>query len=289
MTKPLTLSLFVLSAAFSAHAQTNVGSGAYGFSDGVHPTFSVVIEGTDAKTVEGFWRDELKRISEDVLTKKEVIGAGALVPQVSPDTVRVLVKAEQRKGSPMLTAHVAIFTRNGWVGPDSDPKVYEAAERFVGERTTVLRRQLAQTAVDKAQNVLGNLQRQLADLKREKDRAEGNLERSQEKGAEAVQEQERTMKELDALAPKVEKQRATNLSTPNEENGKELADLLKQQERLQEKHRRALDQDRDMKKKVDEITWAMRKNVEDQERKTTEVERQQKVVDDLRAKLEAIH
>ena len=97
------------------------------------------------------------------------------------------------------------------------------------------------------------------------------------------------MKELDALAPKVEKQRATNLSTPNEENGKELADLLKQQERLQEKHRRALDQDRDMKKKVDEITWAMRKNVEDQERKTTEVERQQKVVDDLRAKLEAIN
>ena len=53
------------------------------------------------------------------------------MPQVVPDTVRVLVKAEQRKGSPLLTAHVAILTTAGFVGPSSDDKVFDAAQAFV--------------------------------------------------------------------------------------------------------------------------------------------------------------
>ena len=79
--------------------QTEVEVSSFAFSDGVHPTFSFLFEGTDVKYVESYWKDELKKISHDVSTKKEVTGAGALLPQVSPDTVRVQMKAEQRKAA----------------------------------------------------------------------------------------------------------------------------------------------------------------------------------------------
>ncbi len=280
--------LFATVTAPTLSAQTEVGSGSFGFSDGVHPTFSVIIEGADVKYVEGFWRDELKRISKDVASKKELIGTGALVPQVSPDTVRVLVKADQRKGNPMVTVHVAILSRKGWVGPDSEPRELAGAERFVQEHGTALRRQIAQEALAKGERVLADLQRELAGLQREKERAEGSVEKSKEKAAEAVQEQERTQKELDDITGKVDAQRRENTTTPNEENGKLLSDLLKQQDRLHEKHRRALDQERAMNKKIDDLTWDIRKNVEVQERKAVEVSQQEAVVAQLREKLGSI-
>lgn len=275
--------------AATAQAQTNVGSGSFGFSDGVHPTFSVILEGTDAKTVEGFWRDELKRISEDVGGKKELIASGTLLPQVSPDTVRVLVKADQRKNSPMLTAHVAILTRNGWVGPDSDPKVYEAAERYVSERSTAIRRQLAQDALDAGTKQLGRLQSELSGLAREQERMEAQIKKSNERAEEAVKEQERTRKELADMEPRIVEQRAINASSPTDENAKALSDLMKQQTRLNDKLRKAQDEERNMKKRAEDLAWEVKKNVEDQGRKSTDVAAQEEVVKGLRAKLEAIH
>lgn len=281
--------ILALLLPFSMQAQTNVGSGSFGFSDGVHPTFSVVLEGTDARTVEGFWRDELKRISEDVSSKKEIIASGALLPQVSPDTVRVLVKAEQRKGSTMLATHVAIFTRNGWVGPDSDPKVYDAGERYVSERTTLLRRQLAQEALDEGVKQLARLQSEQSGLSREQERMEGQIKKSNERAEDAVKEQESARKELADLEPRIVEQRATNATDPSEENDKALADLMKQQARLNDKLRKAQDEERSMKKRADDLAWEVKKNVEDQGRKSKEVTAQEAVVKDLRAKLEAIH
>jgi hypothetical protein len=146
------------------------------------------------KYVESYWRDELKKISHDVSTKKEVTGAGALLPQVSRGHgAGAQMKAEQRKGSPLLTAHVAIFTTQGYVGPNSDAKVYEAATAFVQQHSTALRRQLAQ------QELTGSREKGLArlrtdhlgNLQREKERAESSIEKSKQRGAEAVVEQER--------------------------------------------------------------------------------------------------
>ena len=53
-----------------AHAQTSVGNGSFGFSNGVHPTFTFLFEGTDTRYVESYWRDELKKISKEVSNKK---------------------------------------------------------------------------------------------------------------------------------------------------------------------------------------------------------------------------
>ncbi|MBK8500045.1 MAG: hypothetical protein IPL52_14795 [Flavobacteriales bacterium] len=282
-------SILALLLPVSMQAQTNVGSGSFGFSDGVHPTFSVVLEGTDAKTVEGFWRDELKRISKDVSSKKEIIASGALLPQVAPDTVRVLVKAEQRKGSPMLTAHVAIYTRNGWVGPDSDPKVYDAGERYVSERTTALRRQLAHEALDAGNKQLARLQNELSGLSREQERMEGQIKKSNDRAADAAEDQEHARKEIADMEPRIVEQRAINASSPSAENDKALAELMKQQARLNERLRKAQDEERNMKKRAEDLGWEVKKNVEDQGRKTSEVAAQEAVVKELRAKLEAIH
>lgn len=280
--------LFVVQVLASATAQTNVGVGSFGFSDGVHPTFSVIIEGTDARTVEGFWRDELKRISEDIGGTKELIASGALLPQVSPDTVRVLVKADQRKNSPMLTTHVAIFTRNGWVGPDSDPKMFDAAERYVSDRSTALRRQIAQAGLDAGTKQLGRLQSELSGLSREHERMEGQIKKSNERAEDAVKEQESSRKDLADLEPRIVEQRSINAQAPTEENAKALADLMKQQTRLNDRLRKAQDEERSMKKRAEDLAWEVKKNVEDQGRKSTEVAAQEEVVKELRAKLESI-
>lgn len=292
-----TRSLILLSSVLAALlflqegavAQTTVGVGSYAFSDGVHPTFSFVFEGTGEKQVEGHWRDELKRISHAVSWKKEVIGAGALVPQVSPDTVRVLVKAEQRKGSPLLTAHVAILTRDGWVGPGSDAAVFEGARSFVQERSIALKRQLAQQALDAGTRQLGRLRNELATLVRDHERMEQGIKKSLERADEAAREQEHLRREQADLGPRITEQRAINASEPTEENAKELAGLMKQQARLEDRLRKAQDKERGMRKRAEDLAWEVKKNAEDQERKSNEVAAQDKAVEALRARLEAIH
>ena len=283
-----TLLLLVAIATPRILAQTSVGTGSFTFSSGVHPTFTFLFEGTDAKSVESFWRDDLKRISQEVSNKKEIVGSGVLLPQVSPDTVRVLVKAEQRKGNPMVTAHVAIFTKAGWLGPEDEAKAYEAATAFVQERSTELRRRIAQETLEKGEKALSSLQRDLDMLKREHERMEGQVEKSNERAADAVVAQETARKELEALEPKIAAQRETNIAAPTEANAKALADLMKQQDRLNDKLRRAQDEERSMQKKVEDLTWEIKKNVEDQGRKTTEVTAQETVVKELRAKLDSI-
>lgn len=286
--KTLSAVLTVLLACATTYAQTSVGAGSFRFSSGIHPTFTFVFEGTEAKAVESFWRDELKRISVDVINKKEIIGSGALLPQVSPDTVRVLVKADQRKGSPVVTAHVAVLSKAGWLGPDSDARAYDAAGSYVQDRSTELRRRIAELALENAEEQLVGLQRDLEALKKEHERMEGQIQKSNERAAEATTAQEDARKELDELEPRIVKQRATNASSPTEENQKELTDLMKQQTRLNDRLRKAQDEERNMKKRAEDLSWEVKKNVEDQGRKNEEVTAQEAVVKELRSKLSAI-
>jgi hypothetical protein len=289
MRAPLLLTLVLALPFVSAVAQTTVTPGSFGFSNGVHPTFDFIFEGTDVKYVESYWRDELKKISHEVSNKKEVTGAGALMPQVSPDTVRVQVKAEQRKGSPLLTAHVAIFTTAGYIGPNSDAKVYAAATAFVQQHSTALRRQLAQQELTEAEKGLARLRNDLANLQREKERAESSIEKSKQRGAEAVVDQDRAKVELDDLTKRIDAQRNEVASAPSEEGTKELNALLKEQTRTLEKSRKAMELEHDMKKKVEDLTFAIKKNVEDQGRKQDEIARQEVLVNTLREKLAAIY
>lgn len=272
----------------SAAAQTTVSTSSFAFSNGVHPTFSFIFEGTDAKYVESYWRDELKKISHSVSNKKEVIGVAALLPQVSPDTVRVLVKAEQRKGSPMLTAHVAILTTAGYVGPSSEAGMLEGAKSFVQGHSTAIRRQLAQQELTEAEKGLAQLRKEQADLVREKERAEAGIEKSNQRAAEALQEQERTKQQLDELAPKVDAQRNEVAGAPSDEATKTLNNLLKEQSKTTDKNRRALEDERNMKKKADDLAWEIKNNVEEQAKKSTLITQQETLVKALRDKLAEI-
>ncbi len=282
------LLLFLALAVVAARAQSSVQVASFSFSSGIHPTLSFQFEGTDEKYVESWWKDELKRVSQDVTNKKEVVGAAVLLPQISTDTVRVLMKAEQRKGMPFVMAHVAILTRDGWVGPASNAQVFEGAKAYVQQQSTMLRRQLAQQELARGEKGLDKLNNELDNLRRDKERAEASIEKAKQRSAEAVLEQERLRKEQDELAMKVAEQRKDNADEASAEGEKLLADLLKQEARLQDKRRRAGEDELNQKKKAEELAWEVKQNAEAQVRKAAEVTRQEQLVKQLREKLEAI-
>jgi hypothetical protein len=284
----LALILPLLAAVPPVKAQTTVTVGSFGFSNGVHPTIDFIFEGTDTKYVESYWRDELKKISHDVSNKKEVIGHGVLLPQVSPDTVRVLVKAEQRKGSPLLTAHVAILTTQGYVGAGGDPAVLEAAKAFVQRHSTALRRQLAQQELTDAEKGLSRLRNELSMLQREKERAAASIEKRRQKAAEALDDQEKARKLQEELAPRVEAKRNEVAAETTPEDTKELNALLKEQAKAVDAERRAVDTQRSMEKKAADLAWTIKQNEQEQERKATAIARQEELVKALREKVAAI-
>lgn len=282
--RPLAAVAFLAATSLAAQ-QSQVEVSSFAFSDGVHPTFSFLFEGTDVKYVESFWKDELKKISASVSTKKEVIGVAALVPQVSADTVRVLMKAEQRKGSPLLTAHVAILATNGFVGPNSDSKVFDAAKSFVQQRSTQLRRQLAEQELTLGEKGLAKLNSELQDLQREKERAEAGIEKSKQRAAEAVTEQGKTKAEAEELGPRITALQTELSTTPSEDGTKELNGLIKDRNKAMDRNRKAQDDERNMTKKADDLAWAIKKNVEDQAKKSEAIAQQQALVKTLREKL----
>lgn len=280
--------LLAFAFAGTVCAQTSTEVSSFSFSDGVHPTLSFFFEGTDAKYVESYWRDELKKISATVSNKKEIIGHAAMVPQVSGDTVRIYVKAEQRKNSANLTAHVAIMTTAGFVGPSSEAAVFEAAKAFVQQRSTALRRQLAEQELSLAEKGLARLKKELDDLQREKERAAANIEKSKQRAAEAVVEQERTRVEADELGPRITALQAELGATPDKEGSKELSALIRDKDRAQSRNRKAREDETNMQKKEAELLIAIKKNEEDQARKSEEIARQETLVNTSREKLSTI-
>ncbi|MCB9164251.1 MAG: hypothetical protein H6592_07430 [Flavobacteriales bacterium] len=270
------------------HAQTTAEVSSFSFNDGVHPTFSFLFEGTDTKYVEAYWRDELKKISAWVSTKKDLVAHGALVPRISSDTLVIYVKAEQRKNSANLTAHVAILTVDGFVGPSSDAKVFEEARAYVQQQSTALRRQLAEQELSLAERGLSKLKDELSDLERDKERAESSQEKSKQRAAEAVQEQESTRAEAERLGPNIARLQAELGDAPDKEGSKELSGLIRDKDRAESRNRRAHEEEADMHKKVAELDQELRKNAESQERKKEEISRQETLVSSLREKLSNI-
>jgi hypothetical protein len=77
-------------------------------------------------------------------------------------------------------------------------------------------------------------------------------------------------------------------STPSDEGTKGLNDLLKEQTRTLERNRKALETERSMKKKAEDLGLAIQKNLEEQARKQEAIDRQDALANTLREKLAAI-
>ncbi len=282
------VSFLVTMIAGTLRAQEQVQASSFSFSDGIHPTFRCQFEGTDMKYVESWWRDELKGISASVSSKKELTASSVLVPSISSDTLRIQVKVEQRKGSPHTLAHVAIKSTAGYVGPDSEARLYDASQAFVEQRSTGLRRQLAQQELTVAEKGLSALRNALNDLEREQERARSSVEKQKQRAAEAVEDQERTRQQLDAMSDPLKKQQRTTDSDPSEENMKDLKDLQKEHDRISGRHQKAIEAETGALKKVSELEWSIRQNEEDQVKKKASIAEQETLVTALQEKLERI-
>lgn len=272
----------------SALAQTAVTPGSYAFRDGVHPTFDFQFEGTDSRYVEAYWHDELRKMAMSTSTKREVVANGVVLPQVSPDTVRIQVKAEARKGAPFVTAHVAILTTSGYLRPGMEGDAYEAARTFVQRHSTALRRQLAQQELAQAQKRQAFLEQELATLQRDHERALASIEKSGQRAGEAAQRQLQLNDELKALEERLAEARTQQASEPSEEGAKDLERLVKEEGRLHNQLKKAQELETGMEERAKDLERTVQRNQEAQATKQGELDRQRALVEALREKLAGI-
>ncbi|MGV3637812.1 MAG: hypothetical protein ACO1NQ_09220, partial [Flavobacteriales bacterium] len=123
---------------------------------------------------------------------------------------------------------------------------------------------------------------------RDKERDEANIEKSKQRAAEAVQDQERTRVEADELGPRITALQTELGTTPDKEGSKELSALIRDKDRAQTQNRKAREEEVSMNKKVEELTQAVKKNVQDQANKSAEIAKQETLVASLREKLSSI-
>lgn len=257
---------------------------AFQFSDGVHPTLDATFENASTSQVTAFWRNELKAISVKVTNRKELIGSGARIPSASPDTLRIYIAVEKPKGALWATAHIAFQAPSGFVGPDSPERELNGCTEWARQRTVILRRQLAQAEVDQAQRTLGNLERQLDMLKREKQRAENGILKAQQRGEQAARDQQELEGHLQDAASATPEAGIDSTEQAGLEKQRQK-DLLRMESRATRSSRTA----QAMEKRVQDLQWAIKKNEEDQVAKQQAIERQQLLVNELQEKLRAIH
>ena len=256
--------------------------GAYQFSNGVHPVISAVFPNADARTISNFWKAELKAISAKVTDKKELIGAAARIPSASPDTIRILIATEQRKGDKNVVVRIAFQTRTGYVAPDSPERELTSCKEWVRQRSVTLLKQVAQKNLDEAQRQLDRDQRDLEMLKRELDRAEDNLRRTEQRGVDA----QRTKAEADSILALPTGMAAGTDSLDAVTDAKAQA---KEQRSWTKRRDRAIYTAKSMDKKADDLRWAIKKNKEDQEKQGAVIALQQETVNGLKRDLDAIH
>lgn len=272
-----------LLAVMPARAQYAPSMAAFQFSNGVHPTFDAVFPTTDDRTVARFWQDELKAISMRVTNKKELVGHVARIPAASPDTLQVLIAVERNKGAQQTVAHIAIFTTAGYVGPDSPERELGGCMDWVKQRTVTLQRQVAQAGITNGQRDLDHLNRGLDMLRREEQRADNSLHRARQRIEQATKDSTQAREQLALLDAPADTAGldSTAMAAREKQRRKDLA-------RWQDRADRSARTKQDMRKKVEDLQWALKKNKDDQAAKEQEVQRQEAVVRELREKMEAI-
>lgn len=280
----LAAALALLLAAGQTRAQVVPSMGAFQFSTGVHPTFDAAFEDASTREVERFWQNELKAISMKVSGRKEITGHAARIPAASPDTLQVLLAVEKPKGGLYTTAHIAFLTTSGYVSPDSREREVAACTEWVRQRMVTLQRQLAQAVLDRGQRQLDDNNRQLDQLKREGQRAQDNLRRSQQRIEQAVLDSAEAARQLRQLSAPDSASRTDSATAALRDK-----QVRKEQATWQDKAKRAAYAKQGLEKRVKDLQWAIRKNGEDQAAKQAGIERQQAVVKQLQEKLQAIH
>ncbi|MCW5900066.1 MAG: hypothetical protein KIT10_12425 [Flavobacteriales bacterium] len=278
-----------LSLACAAQDATTVEKRSFAFSDGIHPTFAVTFHGAGTRTIEDHWRGVLKRVSHKVGGKKEIIGMTALIPEISHDTMRVLVKGDQPRGSGSTTLHVAFLTTMGWLGPGSDSAMVRGAREFVRREALALRIRLADEAVLQADRTLSRMRGELAMLEREQGRMEMQRSKARQRDSTSVADQARLAQEIEVARTHAEERRAALREAHTEEGVKELKAREKHHDKLTSRHaaaQRAMEQAR---KRDAGLKDGLRRNAEAQAAKRQEIERQRARTEELREAREAIH
>ena len=274
---------FALACTLGATAQDDVVTGAYQFSDGVHPTFDASFGDPGGREVSRFWLGELKGISMKVANRKEMSGAVARIPSASPDTMRILVAIEKPRGKGLYTtAHLAFLTTNGYVGPDSPERELNGCMEWVRQRALALRRQLAQGAVDQGERQLALLEREFDLLKREEQRGRDNIHRTEQRIERAVRGHEEAGQQL--------RQLAADTTAPDTAARPAMDKERMKQERLwQDRAKRSTYTRQGLEKKLQDLQWDLTRNGKEQAAKQAEIQRQQATVEELREKLRAVH
>lgn len=274
-----------LAVPAGAFAQEEIVLGAHQFSNGVHPTFDAIFEDPGGREISRFWLNELKSISMKVTNRREMVGAVARIPSASPDTMRVLVAIDKPRGNGRYTTvHVAFFTTNGYVGPDSPQRELNGCMEWMRQRALLLRRQLAQNAVDIGERQLTNLERQLDMLKRDEQRIRHNIRRAGQRVEEADRTKAEAEEQLRLLATASDSTALDSASQAPSDR-----DRQKQERLWQDRSRRSTYTRQGMEKKLQDLEWELGKNARDQVSKQEEIERQQAIVEELREKLRSVH
>lgn len=270
-------------------AQTEVRNVSWSYSTGVASAFSATFTGTDAKRVESFYKARLKDISADVSNKKEVVAVGTRILDISGDTLRVLVKADKPKRSEETTVYVAFLLAGRATGPDSDQQQIQGCRDWVYRTAVTLKKELAQEALDAATKHQKDLENALAMLVREKDRAQGSIEKTQDRIVKDEQEKSAVEGERTTLDTRVQAKQTEVSTSPSEANTKELQTLLKEQEKLKRRSENLTKDIEGGRKKIEDLKFAIKKNLQDQEAKGREIAAQKLVVEQLAAKLAGIN
>ncbi len=275
--------------SFTLLAQTEVRNASFTFAGGVYPTYSVVFNGTDKATVEKWFKDQLKPVSADMGGKKEVMSIGTRLPEVSGDTIRVFVKADQLKGSKDVTAHVAFRSNMTFIGPDNDERQREGCRSWMYQNSVMLKKTIAQKDLEAGQKQLSILESDMTGLLKEKDRAQNTIEKTQRNIIEAEQDKVGAEGESKIMETTIDAKKQQVATSPTEENTKELQSLMKDQEKLRKKAQKLTQDIEDGKKKVEDLQFQIKQNLAAQDTKGKAIEAQKKVVDELTTKLAGIN
>jgi hypothetical protein len=279
------LTLLACSSALLLSAQTPVNNASFTFTGGVYPTFTTLYNKADAGMVEKWYKDQLKPISSDMGGKKEVMSIGTRLPEISSDTIRVFVRVDQPKKSEDVTVHVAFRVNGAFVGPDSEARQLEGCRSWMYQRAVMLKKEMVQKELDEATRQSLRLESDMASLKKEQERAQGTLEKTQQRITDDEKDKAETEGHLVTMNNKVEAKRQEVANGPTEENSKELQNLLKEQGKLKSTNEKLTKSIADGKNKVLDVQEQLKKNLGDQDVKSKAIDAQKKLVEDLRTKL----
>ncbi len=256
------------------------------FGDELLPSYMITIYDADEKAISKYWKDYLKTRGGKVSTKDGVQGEGVMFTDIHDKPVEIFTTFEPGSDN-ALHMHIAFIADSMAMNPDDHPEAHDKIMPAMEKLSLEMNKAVVGHQIESQEEILEDLQDQLGKLQKENESLRGAISKNTQRIEKA--KQSISDAEADLAGANSQLEVYTTKENPTASDLKTVDKLRKKVSKLNSGIAKDKQNITKYESEIQKAEATIPTNEDEQERLKVKIEEQKEVVDQYRAKKEAIN